>query len=96
MPSSCAAARHGADRPEPSWYEQRRPEGTVLYQLFEEHWEGFVEHSEEQGRPLPEFVKREVEAYRRCGILEHGLLRVGCPGCGFEGLVAFSCKKRGF
>ena len=67
----------------------------MLYQLFEEHWEGFVEHTEEQGRPLPAFVKREVEAYRRCGILEHGLLRVGCPACGFERLVAFSCKKRG-
>lgn len=67
----------------------------MLYQLFEEHWEGFVEHTEEEGRPLPAFVKREVEAYQRCGILEHGLLRVGCPACGFERLVAFSCKKRG-
>jgi len=103
--SSCAPARPGPERPGPArrgparpgpeWYERRRPEATVLYQLFEEHWEGFLEHTEEQGRPLPEFVKREVEAYRRCGILEHGLLRVGCPGCGFERLVAFSCKKRG-
>jgi len=37
-----------------------------------------------------------VAAYLKCGILEHGLLRVGCPACGFEHLVAFSCKKRGF
>ena len=51
---------------------------------------------EEQGRPLPSFVQREVEAYLRCGMLEHGLLRLGCPACGFERLVAFSCKKRGF
>jgi hypothetical protein len=29
-------------------------------------------------------------------MLEHGLLRLGCPACGFERLVAFSCKKRGF
>jgi len=55
-----------------------------------------MEHTEQQGRPLPRFVMREVEAYLRCGMLEHGLLRQGCPSCGFERLVAFSCKKRGF
>ena len=30
------------------------------------------------------------------GILEHGCVRVGCARCGFERLVAFSCKRRGF
>ena len=50
-----------------------------------------MEQTEEQGRPLPSFVRREVEAYLRCGMLEHGLLRLGCPACGFERLVAFSC-----
>ena len=59
--------------------------------MVAEHWAAFVEHTEEQGRPLPSFVQREVEAYLRCGILEHGLLRLGCPACGFERLVAFSC-----
>ena len=39
---------------------------------------------------------REVEEYLRCGILEHGCVRVGCARCGFERLVAFSCKRRGF
>lgn len=56
----------------------------------------FVEHAEQQGRPLPSFVQREVEAHLRCWMLEHGLLRLGCPSCGFERLVAFSCRKRGF
>ena len=68
----------------------------MLHRVVAEHWPAFVEHSEEQGRPLPRFVQREVEAYLRCGILEHGLLRLGCPACGLERLVAFSCKKRGF
>ncbi len=68
----------------------------MLHQVVSEHWGAFVEHAEEQGRPLPSFVQREVEAYLRCGMLEHGLLRLGCPACGFERLVAFSCKKRGF
>jgi hypothetical protein len=88
-----AAQRH---RPSAGEYERRRPERTVLYRVVAEHWVRFVEHTEEQGRPLPRFVHREVEAYLRCGILEHGLLRLGCPACGFERLVAFSCKKRGF
>jgi hypothetical protein len=91
--ASSAAHRH---RPSAADYERRRPERTVLYQVLSRHWTSFVEHAEEQGRPLPSFVQREVEAYLRCGILEHGLLRLGCPACGFERLVAFSCKKRGF
>ena len=39
---------------------------------------------------------REVEEYRRCGLLEHGCVRVGCERCGFEHLVPLSCKRRGF
>ena len=77
-------------------YERRRPEATVLHRVVSTHWPAFVEHVEAQGRTLPAFVVREVEAYLKCGLLEHGLLRVGCPSCGFEHLVAFSCKKRGF
>jgi len=91
--AATAAHRH---RPSAAQYERHRPERTVLHQVLSEHWGAFVEQAEEQGRPLPRFVQREVEAYLRCGMLEHGLLRLGCPACGFERLVAFSCKKRGF
>ena len=52
----------------------------MLHQVVAEHWAAFVEHTEEQGRPLPSFVQREVEAYLRCGILEHGLFGPGLPG----------------
>ena len=45
---------------------------------------------------LPKFVVREVDEYLRCGLLEHGFVRVKCTDCGFERLVAFSCKRRGF
>ena len=41
-------------------------------------------------------MKREFEAYLRCGILAHGFARVRCEGCAFEHLVPFSCKGRGF
>jgi ribosomal protein S27E len=45
---------------------------------------------------LPGFVRQEFEDYLKCGLLEHGFLRVKCDGCLHEHLVAFSCKRRGF
>jgi hypothetical protein len=35
---------------------------------------------------------REVEGYLRCGLLEHGCVRLACAGCGEELVVAFSCN----
>lgn len=51
---------------------------------------------EAAGRPLPQYVREEFEAYLKCGRLEHGFLRVRCEECHAEKLVAFSCKRRGF
>jgi len=82
--------RSGAAR-----YERHRPEETVLYRTVERHWPAFREQAEEHGG-LPKFVVREFEEYLRCGRLEQGCLRVACCSCGFERLVAFSCKRRGF
>ena len=76
-------------------YERRRPEQTVLYRVLGEHWAAFREQAQEAGG-LPRFVEREVEAYLRCGLLEHGFVRVGCKRCGLEHRVAFSCKGRAF
>ncbi|MBX3251844.1 MAG: transposase zinc-binding domain-containing protein [Myxococcales bacterium] len=39
---------------------------------------------------------REFEEYLRCGLLEHGVVRLACRQCGHEMLVAFSCKRRGW
>ncbi len=50
----------------------------------------------EAGRPLPEYVEAEFDAYLKCGRLEEGFLRLRCEQCHAEKLVAFSCKKRGF
>jgi len=41
-------------------------------------------------------VREEFDAYLRCGVLDHGVLRVVCEQCHGERLVAISCKKRGF
>jgi hypothetical protein len=75
---------------------RHRPESTVLYQTVQRYYPQFLEHLGEQGRSLPHYVRREFEAYLKCGLLEYGFLRLKCEGCQAEKFVAFSCKRRGF
>ena len=49
-----------------------------------------------EDRSLPRYVHEQFEQHLRCGLLEHGFLRVACEQCHAERLVAFSCKKRAF
>jgi ribosomal protein S27E len=81
---------------DPPGYARHRPEATLLYQLVERHYPELVAAREAAGRPLPNYVQEEFEAYLKCGRLEHGFLRVRCEHCHAEKLVAFSCKRRGF
>ena len=89
-----APERHAEHEPE-YHYERRHPEESVLYRVVSTHWSEFRERIEAVGS-LPKFVVRDVEEYLRCGILEYGFIRVQCAYCGFERLVALSCKRRGF
>ncbi len=95
-------AGNGTARPrappfiDPPGCERHRPEATLLYHLVEWHYAEFAALREAAGRPLPEYVREEFEAYLRCGRLEHGFLRVRCEDCHAEKLGAFSCKRRGF
>jgi ribosomal protein S27E len=89
-----AAAFGGGERG--GTYRRHRPEQTLLYQVVARHYPAFVELMEAEERPLPGFVRREFEAYLKCGRLEHGFLRVRCEACQAEKLVAFSCKRRGW
>ena len=97
-----AAAAAGAPRArapafiDPPGYARHRPETTLLYQLVEQHYPVFRELRAEAGRPLPDYVEAEFDAYLKCGRLEEGFLRLRCEQCHAEKLVAFSCKKRGF
>jgi hypothetical protein len=77
-------------------YERRCPERTLLYQLVAEHYPRFIKLLAAQGRSLPAYVQREFDDFLKCGILEHGFLRVRCQECHSECLVAFSCKRRGY
>jgi len=84
-----ACAEPGA----PVIYHRREPEKTVLYQCVEKYWPTLLAHAEQADRPVPDFVRREFENYLLCGRLEEGFVRVRCPTCGFDRLVAFSCKS---
>lgn len=80
-----------ADTGNVEWdYERRRSERTLLYQLVAEHYPRFVELLADQGGLLPDHVQREFEDFLKCGILDHGFLRVRCQDCHSERLVAFS------
>ncbi|MEK7706337.1 MAG: transposase [Myxococcota bacterium] len=78
----------------PVVYRRREPEKTVLYQAVAEHLPAFLASAEETDRPVPKFVRRELEGFLVCGIVEKGAVRVRCPTCGFDRLVACSCKSR--
>ena len=78
-----------------SEYRRREPEKTRLHEVVRDRLESFLEAARARsasGRGLPAFVERDFRAYLDCGILARGFARVRCPDCGFERLVAFSCK----
>jgi hypothetical protein len=77
-------------------YYRHQPEQTELYSVIARHYPRFVNEIERSGGHLPKFVRQEFEDYLKCGLLEHGFLRVKCDNCCHEHLVAFSCKRRGF
>ena len=83
----------GADR---DIHERHRPEETPLYRIVETCYPKFLARLEAEGASLPHFVQQQFDDYLKCGLLEHGFLRVKCDACRHEHLVAFSCKRRGF
>ena len=76
--------------------QRRRVVASIHRRDARRYYPELVATREAAGRPLPQYVKEEFEAYLKCGRLEHGFLRVRCADCHAEKLVAFSCKRRGF
>ena len=69
----------------------------MLHAVVRDHLETFLEdarHRSAHGFGVPRHVERELRNYLACGILAHGFCRVRCTDCGFDRLVAFSCKGR--
>jgi hypothetical protein len=55
---------------DPPGYARHRPEATLLYQLVEQHFPTFRDVRAASGRPLPDYVQEEFDAYLKCGRLE--------------------------
>ncbi len=77
-------------------YEPRRPAGSVLHRIVQDHLETFLEQAARvrEGNGVPQFVERAFRDVLRCGFLAGGFARFRCDGCALDRLVAFSCKGR--
>jgi hypothetical protein len=79
-------------------YRRHVPEQTTLYQLVEQHLETALAEARlrtDHGYGYPRFVEQTLRDYLACGRRELGFARVRCGDCGYETLLAFSCKRRG-
>jgi hypothetical protein len=78
-------------------YRPRKPEKTILYRTVKEHLETMLAEAcprTEHGFGYPHFIEREFRRYLECGQLANGFARLRCKSCGYEQLLAFSCKGR--
>jgi len=84
--------------PDAQPYRRRRPETTTLHRIVRENIETYLalaNESDPMGDGVPDHVEKEFRSYLKCGILAHGFARARCASCGYDFLVAFSCKGRG-
>ena len=81
-------------------YRQRSPKNTKFYQVIQEHFPKFLSTIEsaddDHTIKLSDHVEAEFDAYLKCGLLEHGFVKMSCEDCKSTLLVPLSCKKRGF
>ena len=77
-------------------YKPRKASDNLLYKVLAEHLETFIADRETLGSGLPPHVTTELRDFLECGIVQHGFLRCRCESCGFEKVVPFSCRRRGF
>lgn len=71
---------------------RRDPSLTVLHRVLQAHLETFLARFRDQhgGLALPLYVQRELRAFLSCGDLAQGFVRIRCPACMGDLLVAFS------
>jgi len=76
-----AASAAATALPAAPTYARHAPERTLLYALVQAHYPDLMALLAAEDRSLPETVREEFEAFLRCGVLEHGFLRVVCEQC---------------
>lgn len=70
------------------------PTQNELYKIIDSSHKSTISKKESHGQKVPFHVKKEINNYLKCGVLEHGFLRFKCSQCSHEKFVAFSCKGR--
>jgi hypothetical protein len=75
-------------------YYRHQPEQTELHSVIAKHYPRFVDEIGRSGGYLPKFVRQEFEDYLKCGLLEHGFLRVRCDSSSLDHLQAASINYR--
>jgi hypothetical protein len=60
-----------------------------------ETWLAGCRLADEAGFPVAGYIEQDFRKYLECGILAHGFARARCAGCGYDFLIAYSCKGRG-
>ena len=94
MQSQAAATVCHASAHSPVTYTRRQPEKMPLCKTLHAHWLGLQAEIETDAGELPAFVGDELDAYFRCGILAHGLLRVRCNDCGHSRVAKYGRDNR--
>lgn len=78
-------------------YRPRQLERTILHKVVCDNLETMLAQARERsehGFGYPRFVEKAFRAYLSCGQLPAGFARIKCRSCGYERLLAFSCKSR--
>ena len=75
-------------------YQRRQSGKSALYRIIDGHYEAVLAQAQEHGAGYPAFVRKEFERYLLCGRLCGGFSRLVCKACGYNHLLAFSCKGR--
>lgn len=76
----------------PQAYQAKQPQTTALYEVVELNLDHFLASHND----LPHYVRKELNAFLKCGIPTYGFARFKCSECSNVKSVPFSCKKRGF
>ena len=79
-------------------YEPRNARASPLYALVEDYYEEFErvydERYQQHYGPWRKVIGEVMRKYLECGDLHRGFARLGCGGCRYQTILAYSCKCR--
>ena len=98
MVAAAGSQREIKSAPGTAVYRRRQPERSTVYQVMQGHletWLAGCRQADGEGLPVAGYIEEDFRKYLACGILANGFARARCAGCGYDFLIAFSCKGRG-